>query len=146
MDSLRQKQQNIIDDFAFLEDWTDKYNLLIDFGKTLPPINAKYKTDAFKVNGCQSQVWLYAHMNNGKIMFEADSDAIITKGLIGLLVQVYSNETPEEVLNTPLTFIETIGLHEHLSPTRSNGLANMIAQMKRYAAAFQNEQLNHQKS
>ncbi len=135
-------QQDIIDEFSDMEDWMDKYAYIIDLGNALPPIDVKYRTPENIIEGCQSRVWLNAEYENGKIFFTADSDAIIVKGIISLLIKVLSEHTPDEILNSDLHFIQAIGLAEHLSPTRSNGLAAMVKQMKMYALAFKakNEQ------
>lgn len=130
-------EQNIITEFDSFEDWMDKYNYIIELGKDLPLIDDQYKTDQYLISGCQSQVWLHAEFKDGKVIFTADSDAIITKGIIHLLIRVLSNQTPEAIINAQLTYIDRIGLKDHLSPTRSNGLASMIKQMKMYAVAFQ---------
>ena len=118
------------------DDWMDKYNYLIELGKTLPLIDEQYKTDQFTITGCQSKVWLHASVLDGHVFFTADSDAIITKGIVGLLVRVLSGQTPDAILGADLQFIDQIGLREHLSPTRSNGLSSMIRQMKLYATVF----------
>ena len=115
----------------------DKYNYIIELGKDLPLIDEQYKTDQYLISGCQSQVWLHAEIKDGKVIYTADSDAIITKGIIHLLIRALSNQTPEAIINAQLTYIDRIGLKDHLSPTRSNGLASMIKQMKMYAVAFQ---------
>ena len=129
-------EQKIINEFSIFEDWMDKYNYLIDMGRTLPIIDEKYKTDQYLISGCQSRVWLSAEMKDGKVNFKADSDAVITKGIVNLLIRVLSNQTPEDIINTNLEFIDQIGLKDHLSPTRSNGLTSMIKQMKLYALVF----------
>ena len=121
-------------------DWTEKYEYLIDLGKDLPLIDPAYKTPENLIKGCQSQVWLHAEIDNGLVVFTADSDAIITKGIVGLLVRVLSGQTPTSILQNPLGFVDQIGLKEHLSPTRSNGLVSMIKQMKMYALAFSQAQ------
>ena len=118
------------------EDWIDKYNYLIELGKSLPLIDEKYKTDQYIISGCQSKVWLHAAFQNGQVIFTADSDAIITKGIINLLIRVLSHHTPDEIISSNMDFVDQIGLKEHLSPTRSNGLTSMIKQMKLYALAF----------
>lgn len=135
--TIEETQQEIIDDFEFLTDWMDKYEMIIQLGKELPLIDEQYKTDQYKIKGCQSQVWVHADYRDGKIYFTADSDAIITKGLISMIVKVYAGHTPDEILHTDLYFIDKIGLHNHLSPTRSNGLASMVKQIKEYAFALQ---------
>ena len=129
-------EQKIINEFSIFEDWMDKYNYLIDMGKTLPIIEKKYKTDQYLISGCQSRVWLSAEMKDEKVIFKADSDAVITKGIINLLIRVLSNQTPEDIIATNLDFIDEIGLKDHLSPTRSNGLTSMIKQMKLYALVY----------
>jgi len=129
-------ETQIISEFSLFEDWMDKYTYLIEMGKTLPLIDEKYKTNQYVITGCQSQVWLFAEQKEGRIIFSADSDAIITKGIVNLLIRVLSNQTPEDIIEAKLEFINTIGLREHLSPTRSNGLTSMIKQMKLYAMAF----------
>lgn len=131
-------QQQIIEEFSAYDDWLDKYNLLIEMGKDTPVIDTRYKTNNHLINGCQSRVWLHAELrDDGKVYFTADSDAVITKGMVNLLIRVFSGRTPDEILNTDLHFIDAIGLTEHLSPTRSNGLVSMIRQMKLYAQVFQ---------
>lgn len=134
--TLEQAQQEIVEEFAMLGDWQDRYEQIIEQGKHLALIDPAKKTDANLVRGCQSRVWLSADLRDGLLHFTADSDALITKGLVALLVRVLNDRTPEEILNTPLTFVDRIGLREHLSPNRSNGLASMLDQMRRYALAF----------
>lgn len=130
-------QDEIIEEFATFDEWMDKYNYLIELSNELPVIEEHYKTQANLIEGCQSRVWLNATLNSeGKILFAADSDAIITKGIVALLIRVLSNRTPAEIMNADLYFIDKIGLKEHLSPTRSNGLVAMLRQMKLYAVAF----------
>ena len=128
--TLQEKQEEVIEDFAIYDDWMEKYEYLIELGKDLPKIAEEKKTEDRIIEGCQSKVWLDATFVDGKMHFTADSDAIITKGIIGLLIRVMDNETPEEILKNELFFIDRIGLHEHLSPTRSNGLASMVKKMK----------------
>lgn len=140
MSTLREIQEEIIEEFSVFDDWMDKYNYLIDLGKSLPQIEEKYKTNEYLISGCQSRVWLHADFENGKVIFTADSDAIITKGIIGLLVRVLSERKPEEIMETDLFFIDKIGLKENLTPTRSNGLVSMVKQMKMYALAFNAKQ------
>ncbi|QTN38390.1 SufE family protein [Cryomorphaceae bacterium] len=137
--TIEEKQAEIVDEFALFDDWLQKYDYLIELGKSLPMIEEKYKTDDRIIKGCQSRVWLNAETNDGAIRFTADSDAIITKGIISLLIQVLSDESPEEILNADLHFIDEIGLKEHLSPTRANGLLAMVKQMKFYALAYQSK-------
>ncbi|NQV02182.1 MAG: SufE family protein [Bacteroidia bacterium] len=130
-------EAEIVSEFSLFEDWMDKYNYLIELGKTLPVIDPKYKTDQFLISGCQSQVWLHAEYRDGKVFFTADSDAIITKGIASLLIRVLSDQSSADIINSNLSFLDQIGLREHLSPTRSNGLNSMIKQMKLYAIVFQ---------
>lgn len=135
--TIQEKEQELINEFAMYDDWDSKYEYLIELGKELPRIDEKFKTDEFKIKGCQSQVWLFAEMKeDGKIYFTADSDALITKGIIALLVRVISGATPGEIIDHNMDFINKIGLHQHLSPTRSNGLVSMIKQIKLYALAL----------
>ena len=135
--TINQIQDEIIDEFVDIEDWMDRYAYIIDLGNALPAIDEKYKTPQYIIEGCQSRVWLYAELNDeGKVVYTADSDAIIVKGIISLLIKVLSEHTPQEILDADLYFIDKIGLSEHLSPTRSNGLVAMVKQMKVYALAF----------
>lgn len=135
--SINRIQDEIIDEFVDIEDWMDRYAYIIDLGNALPAIDEKFKTPQYIIEGCQSRVWLNAELNEeGKVIYTADSDAIIVKGIISLLIQVLSNHTPQEILDAELYFIDKIGLSEHLSPTRSNGLVAMVKQMKVYALAF----------
>lgn len=134
--TITQIQDDIIAEFCDIDDWMDRYAYIIDLGNTLPPIDEKYKTPTHLIEGCQSRVWLNADIADGKIIYTADSDAIIVKGIISLLIQVLSGHTPDEIINAELYFIDKIGLSEHLSPTRSNGLVAMVKQMKMYALAF----------
>ena len=136
MKSIDEIQDEIVDEFSVFDDWMDKYALLIDLGNSLPPMDEKYKTPENLIEGCQSRVWLQADYRDDRIYFEAESDAIIVKGIVSLLVRVLSGRTPDEILNAQLYFIEEIGLTEHLSPTRSNGLVAMVKQMRMYALAF----------
>jgi len=131
--TLYQIEEEIVSEFELFSDWSEKYEYIIEIGKKLPLIDLKYKTDENKVQGCQSQVWLHYVVEEGKIIFTADSDAIITKGLIGLLIKVLSGQKPQDILNAKLDFIEKIGMKEHLSMTRANGLVAMINHMKRIA-------------
>ena len=135
--TIEEKQQEIIADFSGLDDWMDKYQLLIDLGTEQPPLDECYKTENNLIDGCQSRVWLQADYIDGKIHFQATSDALIVKGLVALLISILSDHTPDEILKANLHFIDAIGLSEHLSPTRSNGLHAMIQKMKYYAVAFQ---------
>ncbi len=134
--SLQDKEQEIIEEFEMFDDWDSRYEYLIELGKDLPRIAEQYKTEDYRIKGCQSQVWLHAALRDGKVYFTADSDAIITRGIVALLVRVLSDETPETIAATDLAFIRAIGLDQHLSPTRSNGLLSMIKQIKLYALAF----------
>lgn len=129
-------EKQIISEFENFDDWVDKYNYIIETSKHLPLIEEQYKTENNLISGCQSKVWLHASFNENLITFKADSDAIITKGIVAILIRVLSGQTPDEIINAKLDFIEKIGLKEHLSPTRSNGLVLMIKQMKLYALAF----------
>lgn len=133
MSSIAEAENAIIEEFELFDDWMDKYNYIIELGKSLPLIDPQYKDDAHLIPGCQSQVWLHAEMNDGKLFFRADSDAIITKGIINLLIRVLSGHTPQEILASNLGYIDQIGIKEHLSPTRSNGLLSMIQQIRGYA-------------
>ncbi len=128
--TLEEKQLAIIEEFSMFDDWMDKYEYIIELGKDLPKIDDSKKSDDKLITGCQSNVWLDSNFDDGKMTFFADSDAIITKGIIGLLIQVLNNEKPEDIAKSDLHFINGIGLHEHLSPTRSNGLASMVKKMK----------------
>jgi cysteine desulfuration protein SufE len=134
--TINEIQDKIIDEFSLFDDWMDKYNLLIDLGKELPVIDPKFKVKDFLIEGCQSKVWLHPEYDGKLITFTADSDAIITRGIVALLTKVLTNRTPEEILSADLYFIEKIGLRQNLSPTRSNGLLSMVRQMKLYAMAY----------
>lgn len=134
--TIAEKEAAIIAEFEMFEEWMDKYNYLIELGKNLPVINDLYRTDQYLITGCQSKVWLHATIQDGKVFFTADSDAIITKGIVNLLIRVLSEEAPEDIIRADLDFIRQIGLNEHLSPTRSNGLTSMVKQMKLYATVF----------
>jgi len=136
MATIEEIENEIVEDFELFDDWEGKYEYLISLGKDLPLIDEKYKTDENLIRGCQSRVWLHAEQRDNKVYFTADSDAIITKGLVGLMVKVLSGQTPNDITNAPLNFLDKIGLKEHLSPTRSNGLASMIKQMKLYAVSM----------
>ena len=139
--SIEEKQQEVIEEFAFFDDWMQKYEHIIELGKELPLIDAASKDEDHLIKGCQSRVWLNAERSDdGNVIFTADSDAIITKGMIALMVRVLSGQRPEDIANADLHFVKEIGLHEHLSPTRSNGLVSMIKQMKFYGVAFQGAQ------
>ena len=132
-------QDEIIDEFSMFDDWDERYQYVIDLGKSLPLIDEKYKDDDHIVKGCQSKVWLHADQKEGRIVFTADSDAIITKGIIAILVRVFSGQKPADILSADMGFIDAIGLKEHLSPTRANGLVSMIKQIKMYALAFESK-------
>lgn len=139
--TINQLQDKIIEDFEGVDDWMDRYSMIIDLGNTLPPIDEKYKTPAHLIEGCQSRVWLNAELTpDGLVRYTADSDAIIVKGIIALLIEVLNDHTPDEIVNSDLYFIDRIGLAENLSPTRSNGLLAMVKQMKMYALAFKARQ------
>mgnify|MGYP000371267230 FL=1 len=135
--TIKEIQEEIIDEFNLFDDWMERYEYLIELGKSLPIIDQQYKLDENIIKGCQSKVWLYSEMNNTKINFTADSDAILTKGLVALLLRVFSNQTPEDILMADTLFIDQISLKEHLSPTRANGLVSMLKQIKLYAIAQQ---------
>lgn len=134
--SIQEIENQIIDEFSNYEEWLDKYAYLIELGKDCPQIDEQDKTENNLINGCQSRVWLSCHMEDGKLRFRADSDAVITRGIIALLIRALDNQTPQDILNAKLDFLEQIGLKEHLSPTRSNGLTAMVKQLKMYALAF----------
>ena len=135
--TIHEKQDERIEEFSGLDDWMDRYGMIIDMGNSLPPIDEKFKTPEHLIEGCQSRVWVNAELSpEGKVVFTADSDAIIVKGIISMLVDVLSGHTPQEILDSDLYFIDRVGLSEHLSPTRSNGLLAMVKQMRLYAMAF----------
>lgn len=134
--TINEIQDELIEDFAFYSDWMEKYEYIIQLGKEVPLIDENYKTEEYIIKGCQSRVWLYPELQNGKVNFTADSDAIITKGLVSLMVKVLSGHSPKEIATANLYFIDQIGLKEHLSPTRANGLLSMVKQMKLYAVAL----------
>lgn len=134
--TIEETEQEIIEEFEIFDDWMGKYEHLIEMGKSLPMIDEKYKTDDKLIKGCQSRVWMHSELKDGKIIFTADSDAIITKGMVALMIRVLSNHTPDEIIDSKLAFVEKIGLTQHLSPTRSNGLVSMIKQMKMDALAY----------
>lgn len=135
--TIQEIQEEIVDEFALFDEWMDKYEHLIELGKELPIINEAHKTDENLIKGCQSRVWLYAELKGDVIEFTADSDAIITKGIVALMIRVFTNQTPKAIAEASLEFIDEIGLKEHLSPTRSNGLLSMVKQIKMYAVAYQ---------
>ncbi len=137
--SIKEIQEEIVDEFSMFEDWDERFQYVIDLGKGLPLIDEKFKTDENTIKGCQSKVWVHAEQNDGNIVFTADSDAIITKGIIAILVRTFSNHSPKEILEADTKFIDEIGLKDHLSPTRANGLVSMIKQIKMYALAFQSK-------
>jgi cysteine desulfuration protein SufE len=137
MTNLNETQKDIVEEFSIFEDWLDRYNYLIELGNDLPAIDPQYRTNEYLINGCQSKVWLHADLVDEKIEFRADSDAIIVKGIVALLVKVLNGRTPAEILENELYFIEEIGLKQNLSPTRSNGLLAMVKKMKLYALAYQ---------
>lgn len=136
MKTINEIQDEIIEEFSDFDDWMDKYQLLIDMGSDQPPLDEKYKNEQNLIDGCQSRVWLQADMEGDKLHFQAESDALIVKGIVTLLIRVLNDHTPQEIIDADLYFIERIGLSEHLSPTRSNGLLAMVKQMKMYALAF----------
>lgn len=136
MKTINEIQDEIIEEFSDFDDWMDKYQLLIDMGSDQPPLDEKYKNEQNLIDGCQSRVWLQADMEGDKLHFQAESDALIVKGIVTLLIRVLNDHTPQEIMDADLYFIERIGLSEHLSPTRSNGLLAMVKQMKMYALAF----------
>ena len=140
MKTINELQDEVIEEFSDFDDWMDKYQLLIDLGNEQEPLDEKYKTEQTLIDGCQSRVRLTADMEDGNVVFQAESDALIVKGIIALLIKVVSGHTPDEILNSDLYFIEKIGLKEHLSPTRSNGLLAMVKQMRMYALAFKAKQ------
>ena len=133
---IRDKEIELVEEFSVYDDWMDKYEYIIELGKDLPPLDEKFKTDVNLIKGCQSTVWLHAEKKDGKVVFYAEADAIIAKGIVAILVRVLSNQSPDEILDAKLEFIKEIGLQEHLSPTRSNGLVAMIRQIKLYALAL----------
>jgi len=138
--TINEIQNNIIEEFTVFDDWMDKYALLIEMGNALPPLDERYRTENNLIAGCQSRVWLHAEYREGNVFFDGESDAVIVKGIIALLINVLSGHSPQEILETDLYFIEKIGLKEHLSPTRSNGLTSMLKQMRMYALAFQSKE------
>ena len=140
--NLNQTQTDIVEEFSVFEDWLDKYNYLIELGNDLPEIDPRYKTSEYLINGCQSRVWLHAELKDGKMVFQADSDAIIVKGIVALLVKVLNGRTPDEILENKLFFIDDIGLSQNLSPTRSNGLLAMVKKMRLYALAYKSKAEN----
>ncbi len=141
MSSIQEIQTDLVDEFSLFDDWMERYEHMISLGKSLPLIDPSLKTDDKLIKGCQSKVWLHSEIKEEKVVFTADSDAIITKGIVAILVRVFSNQTPEAIVKAKTDFIDEIGLKEHLSPTRANGLVSMLKQMKLYAVAYQ-AQLN----
>ena len=140
--TIKDKENALVEEFAMFDEWMDKYSYLIELGKEMPLIDEKYKDPQHLISGCQSRVWLYAEMKDGKIHFTADSDAVITKGIASLLLRVVSGETPSDITNANFEFLERIGLKEHLSPTRANGLVSMVKQIQLYAKAFKLKNLS----
>lgn len=140
--TIKEIQNNIVEEFSMFDDWMDRYALLIEMGKDCPLIDEKMKDEAHLINGCQSRVWLNAELKEGKVYFSADSDAVITKGIINLLIRTLSGQTPSDILAADMSFLDEIGLKENLSPTRSNGLASMMKQMFLYAEAFKIKEEN----
>ncbi|HOU02525.1 MAG TPA: SufE family protein [Bacteroidales bacterium] len=140
--TIEQIQEEIIEEFSAFDDWMGKYNLLIDLGRELPVLDPKFKTRDFLIEGCQSKVWLYPEFNGSTVSFKADSDALITKGIVALLIRVFSGRSPEEIISADLHFIDKIGLRQNLSPTRANGLLSMVRQIKLYAIAFKAKNTN----
>ena len=143
MGVISEREAEIVEEFSMFDEWLDKYQHIIEMGQKLTGIDEAFRTDAYKVKGCQSQVWLQPGIENGEVVFKADSDAAITKGLVSLMVRVLSGAPAQEIVEAPLSFLEQIGLREHLSPTRSNGLVSMVKQMKLYAAAYASQEGNH---
>lgn len=137
--NIAERQAEVVEEFSMFEDWMDKYEHLISLGKELPLIQEDKKLENNLIKGCQSRVWLDAQLKEGKVNYTADSDAIITKGIISLMIRIFTDSTPKEIIDADLSFIDEIGLKEHLSPTRSNGLASMVKQMKMYAIAYQTQ-------
>lgn len=137
--SIKEIQDEIVEEFSLFEDWMQRYEYMIELGKSLPLINEKYKTDDNIIKGCQSKVWVHAELKNDKLFFTADSDAIITKGIIAILIRAFSGQPPKDIIDADTDFVDEIGLKEHLSPTRANGLVSMIKQLKLYAVAYQTQ-------
>src|SRR5574343_418814 len=138
--TIKEIHEEIFDEFSMFDDWMQRYEYIIELGKTLPLIDEKFKTEDNIIKGCQSKVWVHAEEKDGKILFTADSDAILTKGIIAILIRAFSNQTPQAILEANTDFVDEIGLKEHLSPTRANGLVSMIKKIKMYALAFQAKQ------
>ncbi|MDX1761525.1 MAG: SufE family protein [Christiangramia sp.] len=137
--TIQEKQQEVIDEFSMFDDWMQRYEYMIELGKSLPLIDEKYKIDENLIKGCQSKVWVHAELEGDKLVFTADSDAIITKGIVAILIRVFSDQHPSQIIEADTKFIDEIGLKEHLSPTRANGLVSMIKQLKMYAVAYQTQ-------
>ena len=137
--TIQEIQEDIVDEFSMFDDWMQRYEYMIELGKSLPIIEEKYKTDDNIIKGCQSRVWVHAELEEEKLVFTADSDAIITKGIIAILIRAFSNQKPQDIIESNTGFIDDIGLKEHLSPTRANGLVSMIKQLKLYAVAYQTQ-------
>ena len=140
--TIKDVQEELVDEFSMFEDWMQRYEYMIELGKSLPLIADEYKIDENLIKGCQSKVWLYANLNGNKVEYTADSDAIITKGIVSILIRTYSNQTPDAIIAADTDFIDEIGLKEHLSPTRANGLVSMVKQIKMYAIAYQAQLAN----
>ena len=139
METIQEVQEEIVEEFSMFDDWMQRYEYMIELGKSLPLIDAQYKTDDYIIKGCQSKVWVHADLEKDKLVFTADSDAIITKGIIAILIRVFSHQHPDAILEAETEFLDKIGLKEHLSPTRANGLVSMIKQLKMYAIAFKTQ-------
>lgn len=139
MASIQEIQNDIVEEFSMFDDWMDRYEYMIDLGKSVPIIDEQYKTDDNIIKGCQSKVWVHADLEEDKVTFSADSDAIITKGIIAILIRAWSGQKPADIIAADTAFIDEIGLKEHLSPTRANGLVSMIKQLKMYAVAYQSQ-------
>ncbi|PCJ97625.1 MAG: Fe-S metabolism protein SufE [Flavobacteriaceae bacterium] len=137
--TIKEIQKEIVDEFSMFDDWMERYEYMIELGKSLPLIEAQYKTDDNIIKGCQSKVWVHAELDTDKLVFTADSEAIITKGIIAILIRTFSKQSPKDILEAKTDFIDEIGLKEHLSPTRANGLVSMIKQLKMYAIAYQTQ-------
>ena len=137
--TIEEIQRELVDEFSMFDDWMDRYEYMIELGKSMPLIDAQFKKDENLIKGCQSKVWLHAELADNKIIYTADSDAIITKGIVSILIRTFTNQSPEEILKANTDFVDEIGLKEHLSPTRANGLVSMIKEIKMYAIAFQTQ-------
>jgi cysteine desulfuration protein SufE len=142
MKSMADTEAEIVEEFELFDDWTDKYQYIIELGQKLPPLDERYKTDDYRIKGCQSSVWLHAFTDEGRVQFESDSDSTFVKGEIALLIRVLSNRLPDEIISAELKFIDRIGLRQHIAVTRANGLAAMIKQMKLYAVGLRSAQMN----